>query len=274
MTGPVAQMVALTCHANALLAGREVGTFFPTNSTCQFCDRVVFLGSAGFLQAITGSRDTADTPDEWFRLLVARGATGVHLGWRSRRLASWLPDHMGAGLVGGGGLWQMEVAFRNGRHQAWRAQWVVLNQQAPDQRIWHVAYEGRGAGRAQPWPPADLAAPRDELREAIEQAVSFCAYHDLDGFATGFRDARRELKGKDPEKPAFHQDLAPAGFLSDDARHTLNACQHAWVFGGMGSWNDLGFQGEEQQRYDAVSERLYRAVTTAIQTAANTTCQG
>jgi hypothetical protein len=41
---PIAQFVALTCHANAFLRGRVVRRFFPTNSTCTFCDRVRFVG--------------------------------------------------------------------------------------------------------------------------------------------------------------------------------------------------------------------------------------
>ncbi len=74
MTGPVAQMVALTCFANARLAGREIGTFFPTNSTCQFCEDVAFLGPMGFFRAVVRGRQVAATPDEWFRWLAERRA--------------------------------------------------------------------------------------------------------------------------------------------------------------------------------------------------------
>ena len=42
------------------------------------------------------------------------------------------------------------------------------------------------------------------------------------------------------------------------AAQLLGAAQSAWVFGGMGSWNDLGFEGEDQALYDRLSEELYR----------------
>ncbi len=46
--------------------------------------------------------------------------------------------------------------------------------------------------------------------------------------------------------------------------------QKAWVFGGMGSWNDLWFEGEAQGEYDRVSDRLFQTVNEAIRAAANT----
>lgn len=49
----------------------------------------------------------------------------------------------------------------------------------------------------------------------------------------------------------------------------LDACQSAWVFGGMGSWNDLAFDGAAQVEYEQVSERLFHTVVDVIQTAAN-----
>jgi hypothetical protein len=43
----------------------------------------------------------------------------------------------------------------------------------------------------------------------------------------------------------------------------------------MGSWNDLGFSGEAQARYDRLSEELFQLFNQAIATAANSTapCQ-
>lgn len=56
-----------------------------------------------------------------------------------------------------------------------------------------------------------------------------------------------------------------------EAATLLDACQKAWVFGCMGSWNDMGFDGENQKTYDRVSERLFQAVNVAIEQAATST---
>ena len=52
----------------------------------------------------------------------------------------------------------------------------------------------------------------------------------------------------------------------------LDACQSAWVFGGMGSWNDMAFDGEVQVEYDRTSEQLFLALNEVILAAANASC--
>jgi hypothetical protein len=52
----------------------------------------------------------------------------------------------------------------------------------------------------------------------------------------------------------------------------LDACQSAWVFGGMGSWNDMGFEGADQKEYDHVSEQLFAALNETIQAAVDASC--
>jgi len=34
----------------------------------------------------------------------------------------------------------------------------------------------------------------------------------------------------------------------------LDAIRSAWVFGGMGSWNDLGFEGDAEREYEEVEK--------------------
>ena len=46
------------------------------------------------------------------------------------------------------------------------------------------------------------------------------------------------------------------------------ACK-AYVFGGMGPWNDMSFDGDAGVEYDAVTRSLHQAVMTAIDVAAN-----
>ena len=54
------------------------------------------------------------------------------------------------------------------------------------------------------------------------------------------------------------------GVLSGAARTILDACQSAWVFGGMGTWNDLAFPDEDQKLYLRASDALFRAIIDAI----------
>ncbi len=66
MTGPVAQIVALTCYGNAFLRGHTVPGFFPTNSTCQFCGSVTFVEAVKPLLGKQKEIEIAKNPDERF----------------------------------------------------------------------------------------------------------------------------------------------------------------------------------------------------------------
>jgi hypothetical protein len=44
----------------------------------------------------------------------------------------------------------------------------------------------------------------------------------------------------------------------------LKAAQYAWVFGGMGSWNDGGVPKGLEVEYERVSTQLYDALNEAI----------
>jgi len=68
----------------------------------------------------------------------------------------------------------------------------------------------------------------------------------------------------------YHDDLAPDRALPLAATQILWAAQAAWVFGGMGSWNDLWFEGDDQSLYEQLSEDLYQLLNVAIVIAANT----
>lgn len=71
----------------------------------------------------------------------------------------------------------------------------------------------------------------------------------------------------------YHKDLYFPGSLSKTSEAMLDAAQSAWVFGGMGSWNDMTFDGEERREYEAASEELFTAVNNAICVAANESCR-
>jgi hypothetical protein len=71
----------------------------------------------------------------------------------------------------------------------------------------------------------------------------------------------------------YHKDLAADGVTPQLATCLLDACQSAWVFGGMGSWNDMGFEGAEKTEYDRVSDHLFTTLNETIQSAANASFQ-
>jgi hypothetical protein len=208
----------------------------------------------------------ATTPDEWLsgEATPGRSAVVLHGSIENPRI----PERMSAAFVGGGGRWLLALHSEKGK-DLWQASWEVGNQQAADRRIWRVRY-GLVAENADVALPAlrTTDAVTGQLREALADIADFADDHRKDGFAACFRRALQCLESDDPFREVHHKDLAPEGLLDLPARRLLAACQGAWVFGGMGSWNDMGFEDAEQKRYDSVSDRLFALLTEAICVAA------
>src|SRR5262249_28126269 len=146
-----AQIVALTCYGNAFLRGDTISGFFPTNSTCQFCDRVMFVEIVKPLLGRQTENEVAKDPGEWFAYLKHKDARCIKLS-RQAKNDPQISDRMAAGFVGGGGTWSMEILLPKERIEFWQARWEVWNQKAPDRRIWRVTYGRVGEVKSKPYP--------------------------------------------------------------------------------------------------------------------------
>ncbi len=268
MNGPIAQIVALTCSANASIQGHGAGGLFLHNSTCAFCDRVSFVSLQRSFLLKAREKEVAKTPDEWFAFLASHGAKGVRLS-RTPQSDPIVSDRMSAGFVHGGGTWALEVVLPKDRSDYWIARWNVWDQDAPDQRIWRVTYARVSSGASTGCGTPDLDEVRARLTQALRDVHSFSTKHDCGGFTQCFADALDTLDSEGQNLHGYHKDLAPDGVISQAAHAVLDACQKSSVFGGMGSWNDMGFDGEEGKEYERVSERLFEAVNHAISAGAN-----
>jgi hypothetical protein len=116
-------------------------------------------------------------------------------------------------------------------------------------------------------PPFDEADR--QLRKALEAAIGFTRKAEGDFGVTYFTDALALRDARQPEIPDYPEFLPELG-CSAEARRLLACASKAWVFGGMGSWNDLGFDDPElKAEYERLTPRLFDAVLNAIAAAPN-----
>jgi len=175
---------------------------------------------------------------------------------------------MSAGFVGGGGQWMLAVSYPAGVSDYWLARWEVWNQQAPEQRIWRVTYCHVARGLTPPPEDQNESEAKTAFEAALTRIHAFSSKHNCDGFTGCFERAIQSLR-EESSTHGYHKDLYLPGSLTKSAESMLDAAQSAWVFGGMGSWNDMGFDGEEQHEYEAASDQLFTAVNNAICAATN-----
>ena len=161
----------------------------------------------------------------------------------------------------------MEVVRSNGRSEFWASRWIVWNKDAPERRIWRVTYGLVQERQTKLYRGRALSDVKRDFKSSLETIHAFSAREKCDGFTKCFADALKALD--DPAADiGYHKDLALPGQLNPEASSMLKASVSAWVFGGMGSWNDMGFEGAIQQEYEKVSEGLFNVLNEAIEVAA------
>ena len=73
----------------------------------------------------------------------------------------------------------------------------------------------------------------------------------------------------DDDRPPYQPDMMDPTFPRE-ARRLIAKASRAWVFGGMGSWNDLGFEDETKRTEHAeISRLLFATVLQACLAAVN-----
>jgi len=277
MLGATAQIIALVAHGNEVLrngAGPSDPDFYPSNSTFKFCEYVRFV------EARQGTRPGmpeiwASDPIEWFARLKQEGVHALRLQYVAsggKQIgASHVPDRMLAGFVGGGGGWFLETIGPQGS-DFWQPRWEVGDRTRDDRRIWRVNY-GRILENQETAPTMaeDLNSLTRYLGETLDQISALARAQKLDNFAVLFEKSKEQLATDAQINSVYHSDVVPKGSLSPVASRLLAAAQGAWVFGGMGSWNDVGIEESAQADYQRLSEALFQLLNLTYVATANAT---
>ena len=272
MNGTIAQIVALTCHANAFLDGKNIEEFFPNNSTCLYCDKINFLEllrtSDGELEI---GRELASTPDDWFKYLQSQESIGVRIS----RIPQSNSDRMDIGFVGQGGIWELEVLHKNNTSSLWQPSWSVWDQNAPENKIWRVKYGKLGTIPTPLLKQEKIDKISNIFLKALKEINDFAiSINCEDFFTSNFQKAIKTLENikSSSEQDWIHKDLCPKSICDETIINILGACQYAFVFGGMGTWNDLYTEEEfDEKEYNEVSENLFSILMEMIVAATNAT---
>ncbi len=264
MNGELAQIVYLASHGSSWLASEEPGA--PPADLGEESWAFQFVGSLDFsLTTGPGHVYQASTASEWLLQLRERGAVRLWLAIPEARAVTVGGAETGEHQLSGfanAGRWSLMAAGRQ-RPEIWRPVWTVGDRSAPDQRIWSVRYEGARVDRIMPQCP-DLQAAATQLSWAVVEARDFAARHELARWA----DLFEQILSADGDAPDRAHLLPPR--YSGAAHRLLAEADQAWVFGGMGSWNDLGFTDPAiEQEYQQISRDLYVAVLTAVLASTN-----
>lgn len=273
MNGHIASAVAIVCAGNRYLAGQDIEGFWPDAPVFNFTKLVEFRHAPASGKGTDDHPLVASDPMEWFETLKPR-CRGLRLHHvvpvRGPDQQIDVPDRMLAGFVGGGARWLIEAAGSE-QSEIWEPFHRLGDRSDPQRRIWkctHIMLAKAPRHELDPdMAPLDKAVAA--LRKALVHIETYARDEEQESFADIFNEAVDTI---DAGKPSIEQgDMAR--FTGFDDRHAaiFEACSRAWVFGGMGSWNDIGGSGE---RYDRVSQALYDTLNACVAALANSTFRG
>lgn len=269
----ILQAMTLVAHGNAFLQkDYDISDYYPNNGTFIFINKFIFVE----LKPNTSEFPIiANDPVEWLKQLKNGGCKLLRLFYASTEVAklgnSVVNNRMLAGLVGGGGDWWIETIFADYSNQ-WSLKEEVTDKDAPDRKIWTFTY-GSSLERFTV-PEVDFntfEVAKQNLNKTLTDIKQFSATQKLDNWTKLFDLALNILNGKDINLDNFKK-YFPSGFFTQQFFQLAGAADAAWVFGGMGSWNDLVFNNpEDQAEYTKLSDKLYQVVILSILYAINST---
>ncbi len=271
MQTSIAQTAALTIFGNDLIHGHSRVDFWPASTVFKHCKHVRFVTFGDDPKSRTEDQDIfANDPVQW--LADLRRAEVI--GFRLHHSAVNDLDRLTAGFVDGGGRWVIETLYPT-RSDLWEATWVVQDQDDPERKIWDVSYWRVARDRAHlRFSAKSLVALARELMVVLTRIDALATRNNLENFAEAFRSAKSVLNSADPLSKTYHFDLAPTSSISLEAKQLLAAGQLAWVFGGMGSWNDIVVEASDQEEYIQVSNALFSLLGQAICSAVTSAAAG
>ena len=270
MNGHIANALALVCAGNLFLAGKDIEGFWPDAPAFRFMKLIEFRHQPASGKDEDDYPLVASDPMEWFDNLKpwCRGLR-LHNIPPTRGPDQQLdaPDRMLAGFVGGGQRWLIEAVGET-ESEIWEPFHRVGDQKDPQRRIWKCAHimQGKAPRAAMDADAAlGLVAAVAAFRKALVHIETYARDEKYDNWAEIFNEATSVI---DAARPTIEQGEMERFTGFSDYQAAINeACSRAWVFGGMGSWNDTG----GGKRYDRVSQALYDTLNACIAALANST---
>ena len=122
-------------------------------------------------------------------------------------------------------------------------------------------------------PLKDLAFARRALAAVLPKLIGFAHRHLPDSiFVPYFERGIAALDSPSPLAAKETSDFEACPVMPLEAKQLVGSAGAAWVFGGMGWWNDSGFSDRNvDAEFRALNTEFWTALVNAVVTAANST---
>ncbi len=105
---------------------------------------------------------------------------------------------------------------------------------------------------------------KNDLHEILEKISKFAHKNGCENFGKYF-DKGIQALSEESFTDSDGYKIFPTNYATLEHQQLLNASKSAWVFGGMGSWNDMGFSEDDiQKEYEELSDSLFNLINLSL----------
>jgi hypothetical protein len=263
--------ITLITHGNLYLKENyDISSLDLNNPAFRFDNKVQFVILKKVLLLKAKWIVYAANPIDWLSALKKDKCLGLRLFYQPDN--SQAPDYKLAGFVGGGGSKYIETVFDN-YSDYWILKQEVTQKDNPNKKIWTKTF-----GKVNSKQPSqldkyyDLNEHKDKFSLTLKRISDFAKREKLTNWAKIFDKANRLLTDDKSYQNEIQFGLIPFDNVPLDILRIYAASNKSFVFGGMGSWNDLGFSdNEKNNQYEALSKELYNIINESYLLVANMT---
>ena len=273
MTGDIERAITLTTFGNEFLRNNiDISVVSLNHPSFKSVNSITFYIFKKHFWYKPTWHYYANTIDEWFNKLKLDGCQEIRLSYFPNIPLALneekLEEFKLAGFVGGGGKRYIKTIFRN-HCDFWESKERVTDANAPNQKIWSVNYNrviwGESIQDEQKYNIDDIRA---KLESALQAIAAFAKMESLSFWEEWFLTAIDLLDSRKQSERIYN--MLPENHFSSNVIQLLASADKAWCFGGMGSWNDIGFfETEKNTLYKKLSSDLYNVVNESYTAVAN-----
>ncbi len=269
MNASLVQQLSLVSYGNEFITTGKVDPAYNSNEVFRFCKDISFKTYKDGLLSKKKELNAGNNPLEWFEFLKQDGCRELKMLYQHSKEQEKYKDFQLASFVGGGGSWFIEAIYEK-HSDFWYSHWNFENDEIEKNRGWRVVYEAVVRKKKIINQQFELGSTRDELVHVLTAIKQFAGDQQLAQWEEWFSKALEAMQSNNPNS------YYPIPGMLIEKNYSLTALQlvygaaQSWVFGGMGSWNDICFDGTQTtEHYEKLTGELYEAVLKAIVTGIN-----
>lgn len=268
MNADISDCVSLVCYGNLILNKQisrpsMIEYFKSIDLHFKWYKSTKFLNYCDWRTRVFHSLVAITTPSQWIQNLEYRGAKRLWLVMEKSR--NELPQHIQTAFANSD-TFGIQIEFAD-RMEIWVPRTKVNTREIRKPKIY---FRLLGTDLQQSRIKSIATDEASEtLKIMLSKARNFAKLNSFDNWFQIFDEACKLIEERKVDSSVASRMLPPDGY-SERSTVLIAAANRAWVFGGMGSWNDIFItEKSKQKEYDDLTGNLFNAVCDSILAATN-----